>query len=385
MTPMRMHIGSRLRRLLAIVTKEIIQTLRDWPKLVMIISMPVIELFLVSYMGDMQMDHIPMAVADLSLDAESRRLVAAMEASGIFDAVMAVDSEADALRAIDEGAVYAGLVIPADLTAAVDRGDAQVLILVDGSDSFVVQSSYAAAASIAQAYGMELMLEKVERMGMESMIGTPISTSTRILYNPNMDSLIFLIPGLAAILLQLISVNVTAMSVVREREHGTIEQMLVTPTRPLELMLGKMAPGVLLVGIDLGLILVLGLYWFKVPFQGSVWLFIWLSAIFIVSGLGLGLLMSTLAGSQKQAQQQTSVLMLVSMMLTGLIYPRSTMPPVVRAVGSLIPSTYFIRIARGIVTKGVGISFLWRDVGVLIIYGAVILGAASVTFKRRLD
>lgn len=260
-----------------------------------------------------------------------------------------------------------------------------MLILVDGSDSFVVQSSYAAAASIAQAYGMELMLEKVERMGMESMIGTPISTSTRILYNPNMDSLIFLIPGLAAILLQLISVNVTAMSVVREREHGTIEQMLVTPTRPLELMLGKMAPGVLLVGIDLGLILVLGLYWFKVPFQGSVWLFIWLSAIFIVSGLGLGLLMSTLAGSQKQAQQQTSVLMLVSMMLTGLIYPRSTMPPVVRAVGSLIPSTYFIRIARGIVTKGVGISFLWRDVGVLIIYGAVILGAASVTFKRRLD
>jgi len=385
MTPMRMHIGSRLRRLLAIVTKEIIQTLRDWPKLVMIISMPVIELFLVSYMGDMQMDHIPMAVADLSLDAESRRLVAAMEASGIFDAVMAVDSEADALRAIDEGAVYAGLVIPADLTAAVDRGDAQVLILVDGSDSFVVQSSYTAAASIAQAYGMELMLEKVERMGMESMIGTPITTSTRILYNPNMDSLIFLIPGLAAILLQLISVNVTAMSVVREREHGTIEQMLVTPTRPLELMLGKMAPGVLLVGIDLGLILVLGLYWFKVPFQGSVWLFIWLSAIFIVSGLGLGLLMSTLAGSQKQAQQQTSVLMLVSMMLTGLIYPRSTMPPVVRAVGSLIPSTYFIRIARGIVTKGVGISFLWRDVGVLIIYGAVILGAASVTFKRRLD
>jgi len=380
-----MRPSLRFRRLGAIVRKELIQTLRDWPKLVMIITMPVIELFLVSYMGDMQMDHIPMAVADLSLDSESRQFVSAMEASGIFDVVLSVDSEAEALRAIDEGKAYAGLVIPADLGAAIDRGDAQVLILVDGSDSFVVQSAYTSAAAIAQAYGMELMLDKVERMGMGSMISTPISTSARILYNPNMDTLIFLIPGLAAILLQLISVNVTAMSVVREREHGTMEQILVTPTRPLELMVGKMVPGVLLVGIDLAIILALGLFWFKVPFQGSVWLFIWLSAIFIVSGLGLGLLMSTIAGSQKQAQQQTSVLMLLAMMLTGLIYPRSTMPPVVRAVGGLIPATYFVRIARGIVTKGVGISFLWRDVVILAIYGVVIIVAASATFKRRLD
>ncbi len=382
---MRDSLRIRGQRLWAILFKEIVQTVRDWPKLLMIILLPVIELFLVAYMGDMQMDHIPMAVADLSLDTESRRLVAGLESSNIFDAVMAVDSEAEVLRAIDEGMVYAGLVIPADLASAVDRGDAQVLILVDGSDSFVVQSSYVAAASIAQAYGMELMMEKVQRMGMESMIGTPIVTSTRILYNPSMDSLIFLIPGLAAILLQLISVNVTAMSVVREREHGTMEQILATPTRPLELILGKMTPGILLVGIDLTVILALGLYWFRVPFRGSIGLFIWLSVIFIVSGLGLGLLVSTIARSQKHAQQQTSVLMLLTMMLTGLIYPRSTMPPVVQAVGSMIPATYFVRIARGIVTKGVGLAFLWRDVAVLVIYGVVILAIASGTFKKRLD
>jgi len=359
---MRDSLRVRGQRLWAILFKEIIQTVRDWPKLLMIILLPVLELFLVAYMGDMQMEHIPMAVADLSLDTETA-----------------------VLRAIDEGTVYAGLVIPADLASSVDRGDAQVLILIDGSDSFVVQSSYVAAASIAQAYGMELMMEKVQRMGMESMIGTPVVTSTRILYNPNMDSLIFLIPGLAAILLQLISVNVTAMSVVREHEHGTMEQILATPTRPLELILGKMTPGILLVGIDLTIILALGLYWFEVPFRGSIGLFIWLSVIFIVSGLGLGLLVSTIAGSQKQAQQQTSVLMLLTMMLTGLIYPRSTMPPVVQAVGSMIPATYFVRIARGIVTKGVGITFLWRDVVVLVIYGVVVLTIASSTFKKRLD
>jgi len=382
---MRDLLHGRLQRLWAIMLKEIIQTIRDWPKLLMIILLPVIELFLVAYMGDMQMEHIPMVVADLSLDTESRRLVAALESSNIFDAVMTVGSEVEVLRAIDEGMVYAGLVIPADLASAVDRGDAQVLILVDGSDSFVVQSSYVAAASIAQAYGMELMMEKVQRMGMDSMIGAPIVTSARILYNPNMDSLIFLIPGLAAILLQLISVNATAMSVVREREHGTMEQILVTPTRPLELILGKMTPGILLVSIDLTIIIALGLYWFKVPFQGSIGLFLWLSVIFIVSGLGLGLLVSTIAGSQKQAQQQTSVLMLLTMMLTGLIYPRSTMPPVVQAVGSMIPATYFVRIARGIVTKGVGLTFLWRDVAVLVIYGVIILVIASGTFKKRLD
>jgi len=382
---MRDLLHGRLQRLWAIMLKEIIQTIRDWPKLLMIILLPVIELFLVAYMGDMQMEHIPMVVADLSLDTESRRLVAALESSNIFDAVMTVGSEVEVLRAIDEGMVYAGLVIPADLASAVDRGDAQVLILVDGSDSFVVQSSYVAAASIAQAYGMELMMEKVQRMGMDSMIGAPIVTSARILYNPNMDSLIFLIPGLAAILLQLISVNATAMSVVREREHGTMEQILVTPTRPLELILGKMTPGILLVSIDLTIIITLGLYWFKVPFQGSIGLFLWLSVIFIVSGLGLGLLVSTIAGSQKQAQQQTSVLMLLTMMLTGLIYPRSTMPPVVQAVGSMIPATYFVRIARGIVTKGVGLTFLWRDVAVLVIYGVIILVIASGTFKKRLD
>jgi ABC-2 type transport system permease protein len=382
---MRLRFPLNLQRLWAITYKEIIQTLRNWPKLLMIILLPVIDIFVVAYLGDMQLENIPMAVADLSLDSESRRLVGALKASGIFDPQLSVDSEAGILNAIDEGAVYAGLFIPADLAAAVDRGEGKVLMLVDGSDAFIVQSSYATASAITQAYGMELMMEKVQRSGMESLISTPIITSTRILYNPNMDTLIFLIPGLAAVLLQLISVNVTAMAVVREREHGTMEQILITPTRPLELMIGKMTPGILLVTIDLALILILGLYWFKVPFQGSISLFIGLSMVFIVSGLGLGLLFSTIARSQKQAQQQTSVLMLLTMMLTGMVYPRSTMPKVVQSIGNFIPATYFIRIARGIVTKGVGISFMWQDVAVLAFYGSVILIIASATFKKRLD
>ena len=200
-----------------------------------------------------------------------------------------------------------------------------------------------------------------------------------------MDGLVFMIPGIAALLLLLLTISQVSMSVVRERELGTLEQILVTPVRPLELIIGKMAPNILLTVIDMLIIILVGVFWFDLPFQGSPWLFAWLSLLYIVSGLGLGLLVSTGAQTQKQAQQITTMLMLLGMLLTGLIYPRAPMPPVVRAFGNLIPATYFIRIARGIITKGVGLSFMWSDVLVLVTYGAMTMMLAAVTFKKRLD
>ena len=197
--------------------------------------------------------------------------------------------------------------------------------------------------------------------------------------------MIFLIPGLAAMLLQLIAVNATVMSVVRERELGTMEQILVTPMRPIELIVGKMAPAILLTALDLLIIILLGVYWFKVPFQGSVWLFCWLSVLFMISGLGMGLMLSTIAKNKKQVQQLTALILMLTTMLTGLVYPRSTMPDAVKAIGNLIPATYFIRIARGIITKGVSLSFIQSDVVVLTIYGAAVMLISAMTFKKRLD
>jgi len=186
-------------------------------------------------------------------------------------------------------------------------------------------------------------------------------------------------------LLQVLAVNMTAQSVVREYELGTIEQIMVTPVRPLELVIGKLVPNVMFVVIDQVMITLLGVFWFGVPFRGNPWLLAWLSFLFICSGLGLGLLISTIARTQKEAQQIASLLMMFSQLLTGFIYPRSPMPPVVRAIGNLIPLTYFIRIARGIITKGVSIAFLWSDVFALLIYLAVVTILAAVTFKKRLD
>jgi len=232
---------------------------------------------------------------------------------------------------------------------------------------------------------MELLLERAARQGMGSLGTLPISAATRILYNPNMDTVIFLVPGVVVLVLEIQAVMTAAMTVVRERELGTLEQLLATPARPLEIIIGKLVPGVLTTGVSMMVILAMGMFWFKMPFRGSMGLFAWLSLIFIISGQGLGLLMSTIARNQRQAQQLSTLLMLITMLLSGVVYTRLTMPKLVQYVGDLIPATYFIRITRGIITKGVGISFLWEDVVVLTLYALVVIIVAGRMFKKRLD
>lgn len=374
-----------LKRIAAIMRKEMIQTFRDWQTLVLTLMLPILELFIIAYIGNFTVEHIPTVVADMSQDAQSRDFISALTVSGFFDVHAYVGSEADVIRAIDDGVAQAGVVIPPHFAEQVERGSAQALIIIDGNDPFLVQSGYAAANAIAQTHGMALLLETAARQGMEGLGTLPISTSTRILYNPNMTTVIFLVPGIVALVLQIQAITTAAMTVVRELELGTMEQLLATPARPVEIIIGKMVPGILVTGANMAVILAIGILWFRVPFQGSVWLFIWLSLIFIISGLGLGLLMSTIAKNQRQAQQLSTLLMLITMLLSGVVYTRLTMPEIVQRVGDLIPATYFIRIARGIITKGVGMSFLWRDVVVLIIYAFVVVIISARTFKKRLD
>jgi len=374
----------RLKRFGALVRKEMIQLVRDRQTLVIVLSIPFIELFLFAYAVDLTVDHIPTAVADMSLDAQSRALIDALAISGYFDVEMYLEDEVQVIQAIDEGRVRAGIVIPPDFATEVERGQGQALILLDGSDSFTVQSGYSAAVAIVQARAMKLLVEKVGRTG-ASLGAIPIDSSTRVLYNPGMDDMVFILPAMAAMLLQTLTVNLTAVAVVRERELGTIEQLLITPIRPMELMVGKMVPNIVVSAIGMLSVIVLGIFWFGVPFQGNPWLFVWLSVLFLVSGLGLGLLISTVAQAQKQAQQIAMLLMLLSLLLTGFIYPRTPMPPAVKAVGSFIPLTYFIRIVRGIFTKGVGLSFIWSDVVALVVYGSVVMIVAAATFRKRLD
>jgi ABC-2 type transport system permease protein len=390
------RLANSIRRIGAIIRKETVQLLRDRRTLVMVLLLPLLEMFLFAYAVSLTVDHIPTAVADMSKDAQSRAFVDALVASGYFDIEMYVGDEAEVIRAIDEGQVKAGVVIPPDFAAQVERGDAQALVVLDGSDSTSVSAGYSAASAVAQARAMELTVEKVSRMGatlggvssasVAGGVGSlPIYTSTRVLYNPDKDDMTFVVPGLIAILLQVMAVGQAAVAVVRERELGVVEQILITPARPIELLIGKMVPNLVLTIVDMLIIVLFGIYWFGVPFKGSPWLFAWLALVFIVSGLGLGLLISTVTKTQRQAVQITMLFMMLCMLLTGLVYPREPMPSVVQAVGNLIPATYFIRIARGIITKGVGVSFLWSDVLVLISYGTAVVLLAATAFRKRLD
>lgn len=376
-----------LRRIWAVLQKEFIQTLRDRRTLVIQLGLPVMQLLIFGYAIRTNVEHIPLVVADQSLDRASRAFVEAMVTSGYFDVLDYVQSEAEAIRAIDEGRAQAGVVILPNFAADVERSEAQALLLVDGSDVFTSQTAYNAITAIAQTHSTRVLMSKVMRSGTlmdpESLL--PLDVRVRILYNPNLDDLWFLIPGMVATILQTQTITLTAAAVVREREAGTIEQLLVTPILPSELMLGKIAPNVVISMVNMFTILAIGLFWFNVPFQGNFWPFFWLSLMYVISGLGMGLLVSAISQNQKQSQQIAMVLMLVGLVLGGFMFPRYLMPPAVRAVGNLFPLTYFIPIARGIITKGVETQYLREQIAVLAVYVVVVLLLAVRSFKRNLD
>lgn len=383
-------MAKSLQRMRALIYKETVQILRDRRTLILFFALPLIELFLFAYAVSLTITHLPTAVVDQSLDTRSRDFTQALVDSGNFDVKLVLQNEQQVMQAIDAGTVKVGVVIPPDFSEQVLRGDGSVLILLDGSDSFSVESAYNAALSIAQEYSLSLTAEQVQGAGsrLVSDITTgelPITTTTRVLYNPDIRDLIFILPGLIALIMQIIVVTHSAMAIVREREVGTLEQLLATPARPAEMVIAKLIPGMLVAILDMTVILGIGVFWFQVPFHGNILLLAGLSIIFIISGMGLGLVISAIAKTQRQAQQFTSVIQLLAMLLTGFIYPRTTMPLWTQIIGDLIPMTYFVRVIRGIMTKGVSLTFLWTDSLTLLVYAFIALAIAAAVSKKRLD
>jgi ABC-2 type transport system permease protein len=383
-------MSKSLQRLRALIYKEMVQILRDRRTLTLFFALPLVELFLFAYAVSLTITHLPTAVVDQSLDARSRDFIQALVNSGDFDVTLVLQNEQQVMQAIDAGTVKVGVIIPPDFAEQVLCGKGSVLILLDGSDSFSVESGYNAALSISQKYSLNLTTEKVQSGGslLVSNVSAgelPITTTTRVLYNPDIKDLVFILPGLIALIMQIIIVTHSAMAIVREREAGTLEQLLATPARPVERVIGKLIPGMLVAILDMTVILTIGVFWFRVPFQGNILLLGGLSILFIISGMGLGLVISAVAKTQRQAQQLTGVIQLLAMLLTGFIYPRTTMPLWTQIIGDLIPMTYFVRVIRGIMTKGVSLSFLWTDTLTLIVYAAIALAVAAAVSKKRLD
>lgn len=383
-------MGKTLQRLRALIYKETMQLLRDRRTLALFFALPLIQLFLFGYAVSLTVEHLPTALADQSRDDRSRDFVQALVNSGYFDIKVTLQDEQQVRAAIDRGEVRAGVVIPPDLASQVDRGQGKALILLDGSDSFSVESGFRAASAVAQQYSLDLAAQEVPTAstGPGSAAGSAdllVTVLGRVLYNPDLQDLVFILPGLIALIIQNIIVAHSAMAFVREREGGTLEQLLASPARPVEMIVAKVIPGVFVVVLDMAVILFLGVFWFRVPFNGNLPLFALLSTLFIISGMGLGLVISTLAKTQRQAQQFTNLLNLIAMLLTGFIYPRLTMPLWTRLIGDLVPLTYYITIIRGIITKGVGLSAMWEQAIALAVYTVVALLLASSVTSRRLD
>ncbi len=383
-------ISKSRMRISALIQKETFQLLRDQRTLLYLIGLPLVELFLFAYAVSLTVYHIPTAIADQSQDEKSREFIRSFVNSQYFDFSLSAQDEAQVKQAIDSGKVKAGIVIPPDFSSQLENGNASVLILLDGSDSYSVQSGYSAASLVSQNYALQIAAQKNERRGGKTILiapatPLPIQASFSVLYNPDFLDLWFVLPAILGMILQTAAVSQAALAVVREREMGTIEQILATPTRPLELLVGKLVPLVGLCLLIIGIILALGVFWFGVPFKGSLSLYLLLTLFFITSTLGLGFLISTVSRNQRQAQQASTVVMLFSMLLTGIVYPRTIMPFVPQLIGSMLPLTYFIRISRGVIMKGVGITVLWSDIVALVIYSLIAMIIAALSFKKRLD
>ena len=353
--------------------------------LALILVIPLVQLFLLGYAAVNDVRDVPVAVFDQSHSAEGRALLDAYRAADYFELAYSVNSAAELQALIEQGSVKAGFIIPPDYAARLLEGKAQVAFIVDGSDPTIASTALAAAQLIGQAHATQILREKIASLGQNFELQPPVDVRTTVWYNPDMISAYFMIPGVIGMILFAIAAILTANSVVRERERGTIEQLIVTPIRPLELLIGKITPYIILSLFDAVEVIAVGHWWFGVPIKGSLLLIALACTIFLLSGLGIGLFASTIANTQQEAMLTVWMTLLPTIFLAGFLFPLENMPKVLQIISYAIPLRYFLKIIRVLLLKGVGFASIQGDLIAMTIFGVVIMGAAALRFRKRLD
>lgn len=373
-------------RLGAVMRKEFLQILRDPHTLYIVLAIPVVQLILLGYTATTDVRNVPLAVLDQDRTAASRRLLDAYRVADYFTVAFDVDSDDQVRALIDRGEARAGLLIPPGYESDLMGGRTPVVgFLLDGSDPSVASTALSAAELIGQAVSSRIVLERLEAAGATAAVSPGLEVRSQVWYNPDLVSAFFMVPALIGMILQLLTSMLTANAIVRERERGTIEQLIVTPIRSGELILGKIAPYILIALFNTLEVLVVGTLWFGVPVRGSLSLLFLLSGLFLTSSLGIGLFISTIAHTQQEAMMLTWFTLLPTVFLSGFLFPLAAMPPVLQAIAHLIPLRYYLSIIRSILLKGVGAGALTDEIVALAILGAVTLAAAALRFRKRLD
>jgi ABC-2 type transport system permease protein len=367
-----------LRRLQAVMVKELRQMRRDRISLAMIIGIPVLQLVLFGYAINLNLRGLDAGIADQANTAASRALVMDMVATGVIDPGYAATAPQELMEQLRRGRISVGVVIPPDFERRRFEGREAVQVLVDGSDT-VVQ---AAAQQLAQ-----VPLDSARASpGPPGAAGAGRGqVSVVSFYNPERRSAVNIVPGLIGVILTMTMVLFTAVAIVRERERGNMELLIATPVSRSELMVGKVLPYAAIGLVQTTVVLALGLWLFQVPVRGSL-LDVYLAAVLLIlANLTLGLLISTRAQSQFQAMQMTFFVFLPSILLSGFMFPFAGMPRLVQWIAELLPLTHFLRLIRGVMLRGAGLFELWQEVLALVAFTAVMMTAAILRFRKRLD
>lgn len=372
-------------RIYSIVRKEFVQIFRDPRTLALIIVMPIMQLFLLGYAATTDVKNISMAVWDQSQSPQSRELLDAFRAADYFRIDYFVGSTEQYQVLIESGEIRVALVIPPDYDKQLARGDAKVLMVLDGSDGSVGATALSTSRLIGQSYATRILEEQLALRGSSALPQPPLEVRTQVWYNPDFRSAYFMIPGVVGLILSFITTILTATAIVRERERGTIEQLIVTPIRSWELILGKLLPYVVLGLVETFEIIVIGHLFFKVPVLGSLWLIFATSCLFLMSSLGIGLFISTIANTQQEAMLTSMMFNLPSIFLSGFLFPLEAMPRFLQIVSYAIPLRYYLVVIRSLMLKGVGFAAIQSEVIALVLFGIVIMGAAALRFRKRLD
>jgi len=376
-----------LRRIAAIIHKEYIHISRDTIALIMLIVFPVFNLFLFGFAINLDITHIPLAVYDQDRSEDSRSLAEDFSQSGYFDLAYRLFSEKQINSLVDKREVNVVLRIPPDFSRDIHKGkNTPVQLIIDGSDNNTATITMGYSNTIIPAFSREMLGELVRNQGMAFPAHlTSVDLRPNIWYNPELKSSIFLIPGLIGVILMSITVIRTSITIVREKERGTMESLLVSPIRPIELMIGKIVPYIIIAFISLVLVIMLSMVVFEVPFRGNPLTLLSLSGLFIAATLGIGLYISNAAETA-----QTAWLMgflssiLPALILSGFIFPIESMPYPIQLVTYLFPIRYFLVILRGVILKGVGISTLYPEALILLVFALFMITVSALRFKKKI-
>ena len=376
-----------MRRTGFLIWKELIELRRDPRLFSIVIIAPILQLFMLAYAATTDIRNVPIVIADMDRSAASRELIERFQASPSFALVAVTTGTHDVDRYLEHGNAWLAVTIPAGYDEAIgSRGSGAVQIIADGSDANSAGVSLGYATNLIAGYSQEL---RARRMLQPSAPAIParagsLEPRVRVWFNPQLQSRDFMIPGIIALLLLVITTNLSAMGIVREREVGTLEQLNVTPLRRSELIIGKLVPYGLIGLIDVVLVLSVAVFWFQVPLRGSVVLLFGMTMVYLLTTLGLGLFVSTISSTQQQAMMTSVFFFLMPMvLLSGFVFPIENMPAVIQPITYLLPLRYFLVILRAIFMKGVGLESWWPQAAALLGWGVVILMLAILRSSKR--